>query len=45
MIGLRRKTTGTESESVAYAGKKFGGFKVLAGLVGENFLKFAKKIP
>ena len=36
------------SESVAYAGKNFGGLKVMAGLVGgprtpENFRKFAKK--
>ena len=38
---------------MAYAGKNFGGFKVMAGLVGgpgggaprkpENFRKFAKK--
>ena len=33
------------TETVAYAGKNFGGFKVMAGLVGGpgNFRKFAKK--
>ena len=34
-------------EAVAYAGNKFGGFKVMAGLVGEDgeFSKICKKIP
>ena len=42
-----------KSTSVTYAGKKVGGFKVMAGLVGgpvdeaprtpENFRKFAKR--